>query len=116
MEYQITSKFLGEGCVEIDPTAASLKGMLDKARKHEMRFLEDSFAYAKDKWDRSHATPDFNMGIQYLYPPPTSITSKNVKRSNIPLQELFLLRPSMEKMLLKLNYLKNFEISILHFQ
>ncbi|MBW0488593.1 hypothetical protein O181_028308 [Austropuccinia psidii MF-1] len=24
--------------------------------------MEDSFAYAKDKWDRSHATPDFKVG------------------------------------------------------
>ncbi|MBW0583615.1 hypothetical protein O181_123330 [Austropuccinia psidii MF-1] len=36
--------------------------MLDKARKHAVRCMEDSFAYAKDKWDKSHATPDFNVG------------------------------------------------------
>ncbi|MBW0543236.1 hypothetical protein O181_082951 [Austropuccinia psidii MF-1] len=24
--------------------------------------MEDSFAYAKDKWDESHATPDFKVG------------------------------------------------------
>ncbi|MBW0529744.1 hypothetical protein O181_069459 [Austropuccinia psidii MF-1] len=24
--------------------------------------MEDSFAYAKDKWDKSHATPDFKLG------------------------------------------------------
>ncbi|MBW0470623.1 hypothetical protein O181_010338 [Austropuccinia psidii MF-1] len=35
--------------------------MLDKARKHAIRFVEDSFAYAKDKWDKSHATPDFKV-------------------------------------------------------
>ncbi|MBW0546907.1 hypothetical protein O181_086622 [Austropuccinia psidii MF-1] len=45
--------------LEIHPTAASFKGMLDKARKHAVRFMEDSFAYAKDKWDKSHANPDF---------------------------------------------------------
>ncbi|MBW0476404.1 hypothetical protein O181_016119 [Austropuccinia psidii MF-1] len=52
----------GEGCnprlpqdslrkdfVELHPTSASFKGMLDKARKHAVRFMEDSFAYAKDK-------------------------------------------------------------------
>ena len=47
---------------EIHPTAASFKGMLDKARKHAVRCMEDSFAYAKDKWDKSHATPDFKVG------------------------------------------------------
>ncbi|MBW0592900.1 hypothetical protein O181_132615 [Austropuccinia psidii MF-1] len=36
--------------------------MLDKASKHAVRCMEDSFAYAKDKWDKSHATPDFKVG------------------------------------------------------
>ncbi|MBW0570165.1 hypothetical protein O181_109880 [Austropuccinia psidii MF-1] len=36
--------------------------MLDKARKNAVRCMEDSFAYAKDKWDKSHATPDFKVG------------------------------------------------------
>ncbi|MBW0593561.1 hypothetical protein O181_133276 [Austropuccinia psidii MF-1] len=35
--------------------------MLDKARKHAARCMEDSFAYAKDKWNKSHATPDFKI-------------------------------------------------------
>ncbi|MBW0555907.1 hypothetical protein O181_095622 [Austropuccinia psidii MF-1] len=48
--------------IEIHPTAASFKGMLDKARKHAVRCMEDSFAYAKDKWDKSHAIPDFKVG------------------------------------------------------
>ncbi|MBW0480520.1 hypothetical protein O181_020235 [Austropuccinia psidii MF-1] len=43
------------------PTAAILKQKLDKARKHAVRFMEDSFAYAKEKWDKSHATPDFKV-------------------------------------------------------
>ncbi|MBW0547936.1 hypothetical protein O181_087651 [Austropuccinia psidii MF-1] len=36
--------------------------MLDKTRKHAIRCMKDSFAYAKDKWDKSHATPDFKVG------------------------------------------------------
>ncbi|MBW0578152.1 hypothetical protein O181_117867 [Austropuccinia psidii MF-1] len=36
--------------------------MLEKARKHAVRFMQDSFAYAKDKWDKSLATPDFKVG------------------------------------------------------
>ncbi|MBW0589600.1 hypothetical protein O181_129315 [Austropuccinia psidii MF-1] len=36
--------------------------MLGKARKHAVRFMEDSFAYAKDKWDKSHAAPYFKVG------------------------------------------------------
>ncbi|MBW0484831.1 hypothetical protein O181_024546 [Austropuccinia psidii MF-1] len=48
--------------VEIHPTAGSFKGMLYKARKHAIRCMEDAFAYAKDKWDKSHITPDFKVG------------------------------------------------------
>ncbi|MBW0527581.1 hypothetical protein O181_067296 [Austropuccinia psidii MF-1] len=48
--------------VEIHPTAGSFKLMLDKAWKHSIRGIEDSFAYAKDKWDKSPATPDFKVG------------------------------------------------------
>ncbi|MBW0550763.1 hypothetical protein O181_090478 [Austropuccinia psidii MF-1] len=36
--------------------------MLEKARKHEMRCMQDSFSYAKDKWDKSHSTPDLKLG------------------------------------------------------
>ncbi|MBW0498682.1 hypothetical protein O181_038397 [Austropuccinia psidii MF-1] len=35
--------------------------MLDKARTHAVRLMEDSFEYAKDKWDKSHATQDFKV-------------------------------------------------------
>ncbi|MBW0545304.1 hypothetical protein O181_085019 [Austropuccinia psidii MF-1] len=45
-----------------NPTAASFKGMLDKTRKHAVRCMEDSFAYAKNKWEKSHATSDFKLG------------------------------------------------------
>ncbi|MBW0530434.1 hypothetical protein O181_070149 [Austropuccinia psidii MF-1] len=47
--------------VEIHPIAASFKGILDKGRNHAVRCMEDSFAYAKDKWDKSHATTDFEV-------------------------------------------------------
>ncbi|MBW0488671.1 hypothetical protein O181_028386 [Austropuccinia psidii MF-1] len=53
---------LPQDLVEIHHMAASFKGMLDKNRKHAIRCMEDSFAYAKEKWDKSHATPDFKVG------------------------------------------------------
>ncbi|MBW0581841.1 hypothetical protein O181_121556 [Austropuccinia psidii MF-1] len=40
--------------------------MLDRARNYEVRFMEDSFAYAKNKWDKSHATPDLEVGVLVL--------------------------------------------------
>ncbi|MBW0544625.1 hypothetical protein O181_084340 [Austropuccinia psidii MF-1] len=48
--------------VEMHPTAASFKGMLERARKHAVKCMEDSCVYAKHKWDKSHATPDFKVG------------------------------------------------------
>ncbi|MBW0583662.1 hypothetical protein O181_123377 [Austropuccinia psidii MF-1] len=53
---------LRKDLVEIHPTDASFKGMQDRARKHAVRCMEDSFAYAKDKWDKSNSTPDFKVG------------------------------------------------------
>ncbi|MBW0563604.1 hypothetical protein O181_103319 [Austropuccinia psidii MF-1] len=54
---------LRKDLVEIHPTAASFKGMLYKTRKHAIRCMEYFFAYVKDKWDKSHVTPDFKLGI-----------------------------------------------------
>ncbi|MBW0492331.1 hypothetical protein O181_032046 [Austropuccinia psidii MF-1] len=48
--------------VKIHPTASSFKGMLEKLRKNAVRCMEDAFVYDKEKWDKSLATPDFNMG------------------------------------------------------
>ncbi|MBW0553269.1 hypothetical protein O181_092984 [Austropuccinia psidii MF-1] len=53
---------LRKDLVEIHPTACSFKEMLYKSKKHTIRCMEDSFAYAKDKWDKSHATQDFKVG------------------------------------------------------
>ncbi|MBW0573412.1 hypothetical protein O181_113127 [Austropuccinia psidii MF-1] len=88
--------------IEIHPTAASFKGMLDKARKHAVRCMEDSFAYAKDKWNKSHATPDFKVGDLDL----VSTTNLNNIKGCKKLKDsfsgpFFLLRTSMGKMLLK---------------
>ncbi|MBW0574804.1 hypothetical protein O181_114519 [Austropuccinia psidii MF-1] len=53
---------LRKDLVEIHPTAGRFKGILDKARNNGIRCMEDSFAYAKDKWDKSNATSDFKVG------------------------------------------------------
>ncbi|MBW0543712.1 hypothetical protein O181_083427 [Austropuccinia psidii MF-1] len=36
--------------------------MLEKARKNAVRYMEDSFSYSKDKWEKSNATPNFKVG------------------------------------------------------
>ncbi|MBW0569531.1 hypothetical protein O181_109246 [Austropuccinia psidii MF-1] len=59
---KLTQDPLRKDLTEIHPTAAIFKVMLYKARKHAVRCMEDSFAYVKDKWDKSHATPDYKVG------------------------------------------------------
>ncbi|MBW0516150.1 hypothetical protein O181_055865 [Austropuccinia psidii MF-1] len=59
---QFTQESLRKDLVEINPTDSSFKGILDKARKNAVKSMEDSFAYTKDKWGKSHATLDFKVG------------------------------------------------------
>ncbi|MBW0557451.1 hypothetical protein O181_097166 [Austropuccinia psidii MF-1] len=59
--------------------------MLDKARRHTVRCMEDSFAYAKDKWDKSHATPDFKRGDLVL----VSTTNLNNTKGGKKLKDSF---------------------------
>ncbi|MBW0500319.1 hypothetical protein O181_040034 [Austropuccinia psidii MF-1] len=47
--------------VDIHTTASSFKIMLDKARHHANRQMQDSFKYAKERWDKSHKTPNFKV-------------------------------------------------------
>ncbi|MBW0562752.1 hypothetical protein O181_102467 [Austropuccinia psidii MF-1] len=48
--------------VDIHPTASSFKSMLDKARHHANSCIQDSFKYAKERWDQSHKPPYFKIG------------------------------------------------------
>ncbi|MBW0547020.1 hypothetical protein O181_086735 [Austropuccinia psidii MF-1] len=70
---KLPQDYLKKYLVEIHLKAARFKEMLDRARKNAVRCMEDSFAYAKDKWDKSHATPDFKVGYLVL----VSITNFN---------------------------------------
>ncbi|MBW0569657.1 hypothetical protein O181_109372 [Austropuccinia psidii MF-1] len=53
---------LKKDLVDIHSTASSFKIMLDKARHHENRCKQDSFKYAKEKWDKVHKPPYFRIG------------------------------------------------------
>ncbi|MBW0523714.1 hypothetical protein O181_063429 [Austropuccinia psidii MF-1] len=74
-----TPKILEKGCnkilpydtlkkdlVDIHPTARSFKIMLDKFRHHANRCLQDSFKYAKERWEKSHKPPDSEVGNMFL--------------------------------------------------
>ncbi|MBW0518426.1 hypothetical protein O181_058141 [Austropuccinia psidii MF-1] len=50
--------------------------MLDKPRHHANKFMQDSFKYAKERWDKSHKTPDFKVGDLALV---STLNSNNIK-------------------------------------
>ncbi|MBW0556765.1 hypothetical protein O181_096480 [Austropuccinia psidii MF-1] len=50
--------------------------MLEKSNKHAVRCREDSFPYSKDKWDKSHATPELKVGYLVLV---STTNYKNIK-------------------------------------
>ncbi|MBW0528697.1 hypothetical protein O181_068412 [Austropuccinia psidii MF-1] len=53
---------LKKDLVNIHPTESSFKVMLDKARHHANICIKYSFKYAKERWDKSHKPPDFEVG------------------------------------------------------
>ncbi|MBW0470392.1 hypothetical protein O181_010107 [Austropuccinia psidii MF-1] len=48
--------------VDIHLTERSFKIILYKERHYANRFMQDSFKYAIEKWDKSHNPPDFKVG------------------------------------------------------
>ncbi|MBW0500688.1 hypothetical protein O181_040403 [Austropuccinia psidii MF-1] len=53
---------LKKDLVGINPTASSFKLILDKARHHASRCMQDSFKYENKRWDKSHKPPEFQIG------------------------------------------------------
>ncbi|MBW0559779.1 hypothetical protein O181_099494 [Austropuccinia psidii MF-1] len=58
---KLTQDSFRKDLIEIHPIASSFEGRLHKARKHAVRCMEDSFAYAKDKWDTSVTTTSLTL-------------------------------------------------------
>ncbi|MBW0466141.1 hypothetical protein O181_005856 [Austropuccinia psidii MF-1] len=46
---------------EIHPTASNFKMILDKMKHHSKQSINETFDYAKQKWDKSHKVPDFKL-------------------------------------------------------
>ncbi|MBW0539480.1 hypothetical protein O181_079195 [Austropuccinia psidii MF-1] len=53
---------LKKDLVDIHPTASSFEIILDKARHHANRCMQDSFKYANEGWDGIHKPPEFKIG------------------------------------------------------
>ncbi|MBW0493998.1 hypothetical protein O181_033713 [Austropuccinia psidii MF-1] len=67
---------LKKDLVDIHPTASSFKIMLEKARYHANRCMQDSFKYAKEISDKSNKSPDFKIGDLVLVP---NLNFNNIK-------------------------------------
>ncbi|MBW0545696.1 hypothetical protein O181_085411 [Austropuccinia psidii MF-1] len=67
---------LKKNLVDIHPTASSFKMILDKARHHANRCMQDSFKYAKERRDKSHKPPDFKIGDLVLV---STLNFNNIK-------------------------------------
>ncbi|MBW0579466.1 hypothetical protein O181_119181 [Austropuccinia psidii MF-1] len=75
LPYYTLKKYL----VDINPTESSLKIMLDKARHNENRYMQDSFRYAKERWDKSHKPPELKIGDLVLI---LTLNFNNIKGPN----------------------------------
>ncbi|MBW0496540.1 hypothetical protein O181_036255 [Austropuccinia psidii MF-1] len=62
--------------VDIHPTASSFNSMLDKARHHANRCMQDSFKYAKERCNKSHKPPDLKIGDLVLV---STLNFNNIK-------------------------------------
>ncbi|MBW0563096.1 hypothetical protein O181_102811 [Austropuccinia psidii MF-1] len=67
---------LEKDLVDIHPTASRFKLSLEKARHNANRCMQDSFKYAKERWDKSHKLPDFKIGDLVLV---STLNFKNLK-------------------------------------
>ncbi|MBW0535441.1 hypothetical protein O181_075156 [Austropuccinia psidii MF-1] len=67
---------LEKDLVNIHQTSSSFKLILDKARHHADRCMQDSFKYSKRRWDKSHKPPDFKIGDLVLV---STLNFNNIK-------------------------------------
>ncbi|MBW0515221.1 hypothetical protein O181_054936 [Austropuccinia psidii MF-1] len=59
---RLSADTLREYLIDIHPTASSFKIILDKVKHHAKKGMNDTFDYAKQKWDKSHKVLDFKVG------------------------------------------------------
>ncbi|MBW0520901.1 hypothetical protein O181_060616 [Austropuccinia psidii MF-1] len=69
---------LKKDLVDIHQTASSFQIMLNKGRHHPNRCMQDSFKYAKERWDKIHKPPDLKIGDLVLV---STLNFNNIKGS-----------------------------------
>ncbi|MBW0559033.1 hypothetical protein O181_098748 [Austropuccinia psidii MF-1] len=53
---------LKKGLLDIHLRARSFKIILEKPRNHANKYVQDSFIYAKGRWEKIHKPPDLKVG------------------------------------------------------
>ncbi|MBW0564039.1 hypothetical protein O181_103754 [Austropuccinia psidii MF-1] len=67
---------LRKDLIDIHPTASIFKILLDEVKHHAKQSINDSFYYAKQKWDKGHKVPDFKVGDLVLV---STLNFNNIK-------------------------------------
>ncbi|MBW0545830.1 hypothetical protein O181_085545 [Austropuccinia psidii MF-1] len=73
---RFTADTLRKDFLEIHPTASRFKIILYKVKYHARKSINDTFDYAKQKWDKSHKAPDFKVGDLVLV---STLNLNNIK-------------------------------------
>ncbi|MBW0556024.1 hypothetical protein O181_095739 [Austropuccinia psidii MF-1] len=83
---------LKKDLVHIYPAASSFKLLLDKLRNHSNQIMNDSFEYAKQKWDKIHKTPEFKVGNLILVSTLNFNNIKGPKKSKYSFSRPFIIK------------------------
>ncbi|MBW0483970.1 hypothetical protein O181_023685 [Austropuccinia psidii MF-1] len=78
--------------VDIHSTESSFKMIPDKGRHHANRFTQDSFKYAKERWDQSNKPPNFKIGDLVLVSIVNFNNSKGPKKLKDPFAGPFMIK------------------------
>ncbi|MBW0476968.1 hypothetical protein O181_016683 [Austropuccinia psidii MF-1] len=73
---RIPADTLRKDFIDIHPTASSFKIMLDKVKHHANPSMNDTFEYAKQKWDKTQKVPEFKVGDLVLV---STLNFNNIK-------------------------------------
>ncbi|MBW0550913.1 hypothetical protein O181_090628 [Austropuccinia psidii MF-1] len=103
---------LKKDLVDINPTASRFKLFLDNFRHHANQSMNDAFEYAKQKWDKSHKTPEFKVGDLIIVSTLSFNNIKAQKKLKDSFAGLFMNKVLMGQMQYKYNCQENWKTNI----
>ncbi|MBW0501518.1 hypothetical protein O181_041233 [Austropuccinia psidii MF-1] len=100
---KIPEDTLKKDLIDIHYTAFSFKIILDKVKLYAKKSMDDTFDYAKQKWDKSHKVTDFKVGDLVMVSTLKFDNIKGLKKLKDSYVRPFLLLPYMKPMQFKWN-------------